>query len=521
MSKLVDIHGNPLVKDVLREPQTSRLGWARSEFAGHPSRGLTPQRLAAILQAAEQGDLTAQSDLFLDMEEKDAHIYAEMQKRKNAPLTLDWAVNPPKKASAQEKKQAEAIKEWLGGITDFEDVLLGALDGIGHGFSAQEVEWDREGSEWRPATLTHRPQRWFQTVPENGDDLRLRDGSMHGAELWQFGWMVHRHKAKSGYLTRAGLFRVLAWPYLFKNYAIRDWAEFLEIYGVPFRLGTYMAGATEDEKDTLLRAVSDIGHSGAGIMPEGMKMELVAVTQGSQDPFIAMNDWAERSVSKAVLGGTLTSQADGKTSTNALGNVHNEVRRDLLVADTRQLASTIKRDLIYPLIALNFGNADPRRLPDFAFDTREPEDMAAYAESLPKLIGVGFKISRRWAQDKVAIPEPEDEDDVLTVPAEPAPPAAATTTRYHGFQAALTNAQGVVSYPDQVALDAGIDGVPAADLAPLLAPVIAALRAGESPDAAVEGLLAAHPQMSAASVEELLARCIFVADIQGRLNADS
>ncbi|MCY9814236.1 phage portal protein family protein [Aeromonas caviae] len=41
-------------------------------------------------------------------------------------------------------------------------------------------------------------------------------------------------------------------------------------------------------------------------------------------------EWCEHSMSKAILGGTLTSQADGKSSTNALGNVHNEVREEAL-----------------------------------------------------------------------------------------------------------------------------------------------------------------------------------------------
>ena len=56
-----------------------------------------------------------------------------------------------------------------------------------------------------------------------------------------------------------------------------------------------------------------------------------------------MMDWCERTQSKGILGGTLTSQADGKTSTNALGNIHNEVRHDLTVSDARQLEGTITR----------------------------------------------------------------------------------------------------------------------------------------------------------------------------------
>ncbi len=61
--------------------------------------------------------------------------------------------------------------------------------------------------------------------------------------LRPFGWISHTGKAKSGYLSRTGLIRVLAWPYLFKNYSVRDLAEFLEIYGLPLRVGKYPDGA--------------------------------------------------------------------------------------------------------------------------------------------------------------------------------------------------------------------------------------------------------------------------------------
>jgi phage gp29-like protein len=43
-------------------------------------------------------------------------------------------------------------------------------------------------------------------------------------------------KPSQGYVSRSGLFRVLAWPFLFKNYGVRDIMEFLETYGLPSKL---------------------------------------------------------------------------------------------------------------------------------------------------------------------------------------------------------------------------------------------------------------------------------------------
>jgi len=143
------------------EPQTARLASLQRELATHPTRGLTPSRLASILGAAEQGDLVAQFDLFEDMEEKDGHIASEMNKRRRACI-LEWEVVPPQKSPTPiEKRNAAQLDELLQEIPDFEDVLFDVTDAIGKGFANLEIEWHRVEGFWLPKTVTHRPQSWF------------------------------------------------------------------------------------------------------------------------------------------------------------------------------------------------------------------------------------------------------------------------------------------------------------------------------------------------------------------------
>ena len=499
-------------KQALAQAQSAEVWALHREFADHPARGITPQKLHAILTEAEQGNLIAQSYLFMDMEERDAHIFAEMSKRKRALLTIPWHIDPPKKALAAE------VQEWIENIDDFEDVMLDLLDGIGHGFACLEIEWELVDGLQLPCSFTHRPQSWFQTPHDNFNEIRLRDGSMDGAELWPLGWLVHTHKAKSGYLTRSGLHRILAWPYLFKNYSVRDLAEFLEIYGLPMRLGKYPSGATNDEKATLLRAVTQIGHAAAGIIPQGMTIDFEEAAQGSHEPFKAMIEWCEKSVSKAILGGTLTSQADGKTSTNALGNVHNEVRHDLLVADARQLGSTLTSGLIIPMCSINKPNFDPRRTPRFVFNTQEPEDISLFSEALPKLVGIGLQIPVDWAHEKLGIPMPENKDTAVLQVQGGQPKAALSQT----VTAALSQELPAADFADQTAIDNLLESLPAEGLQQkaedLLKPVLSAIQSLKS-ETEVLGMLAdIYPHMQEDTLREQLAHLLFIADTWGRLS---
>lgn len=398
----------------LTEPQSSKVMNLHREWASHPARGLTPSKLNALLDAAEQGDVLAQFELFEDMEERDGHIASEFGKRRRALLGLDWDVVPPPNATAAEKQSAARVKEVIESLT-FETLLYDVTDGIGKGFACLEIEWARTDGIWAPAHVDHRPQTWFTLHRgELREEIRLRDNSGEGAQLQQFGWICHAHKAKSGYLARSSLFRSLVWPYLFKNYSVGDLAEFLEIYGIPLRIGKYPAAATEKDKRTLLTALASIGHNAAGIIPDGMVLDFHDAATGDPDAFMAMIDWCERTQSKLILGGTLTSQADRGSNTNALGNVHNEVRHDIRDSDARQLEATLTRDLVLPIALLNGWASSPTRAPRFKLQTQEPEDITVLAEALPALVKLGMRVPRQWAQEKVGIPEPEGDEDVLS-----------------------------------------------------------------------------------------------------------
>ena len=530
--------GQPIEAKQLQEPQTARLAQLRHEFENHPSRGLTPTKLASILQQAEQGDLTAQHELFADMEEKDGHLFSVMDQRRSAVKQLDWDVVAVEGASAAEKAQAEWVKATLKGMDDFEDVLFDMTDAIGHGFAALELTWGRVDGVQMPVKVEHKPQGWFKLAlnPEiSRNELRLRDNSADGEALWPFGWILHQHRARSGYISRSGLFRVMAWPFLFKNYAVRDLAEFLEIYGLPLRLGTYNPSATKEDKATLLKAVVNIGHDAAAIIPQGMMIDFKEAAKGDNKSFDAMISLMERVQSKVALGGTLTS-GEGEHGTQALGQVHQDIAQHLRDSDAKQLANTLTRQLVYPLLALNKGLGDLRRCPRLVFDTQEPEDLQLMSDAVPKLVGVGMRIPVKWAHEKLKIPEALEGEEVLAAVAVAADGAGGTPDPGAGGkprkpgQPAPTGKPPAQKAQLKADLPAAGPGDPLDDLSAamqddwqevmgeLLQPVQTALASATSLEefrAGLEGVLA---QMQPAQLAEMLARGQFAARVWGRLD---
>jgi len=434
---LLDANGRPFDRQALRARQTADMAWRHAPLRPIAST-LTPASLKAALAAADLGDLVNQHRLFEEMEDTDAHLAAEIGKRKMALLTLDWDIVPPPRASFQEKKAAAWLKDTLTDAVDpLDDLILALMDGPGHGFAAVELAWTRRDGDWLPGFLP-RPQGWFRIDARSHNALRLADGSSAGAEPWPFGWILHTHgPAKTGSLARLGLYRALLWPWLYKHYSIGDLAEFIEAYGLPLILGRYHDTASEAEKASLLQAVVDLGHDARAIMPAQMAIDIQKVTSsGDGVPHLALIDWCERSESKLILGQVLSAEAKSTGLGSGLAEVHNEVRHDILESDARRIAATLTRDLCYPLLAINRGLDSLQRCPRFVFDFSQPEDLVAYANALPKLAGQGLRIPIEWVHDKLKIPLAGDGERILGVPPDtgpadnqnPPPPAANPAT---------------------------------------------------------------------------------------------
>ncbi|EOF5361569.1 DUF935 family protein, partial [Salmonella enterica] len=135
------------------------------------------------------------------------------------------------------------------------------------------------------------PHYWFRSLPEQGDQLRLNSDAPDGDALWPFGWLVHRHNARSGFVASSGLFRVLVWPYLFKNYSLRDFAEFLEIYGLPARIAYYAPGTSDEDLDKLLMSLVRLGHDAVATIPLGNEIRFENAATGGGDTFMKMIEW--------------------------------------------------------------------------------------------------------------------------------------------------------------------------------------------------------------------------------------
>lgn len=376
----------------------------QDRWSSYPSVGLTPGGLGAIFREADQGAVRRQMELFEEMEEKDAHLASLLQTRKLAVLGLDYEVLPYAD-TPEDKRIAEAVGELVFGIPELESAFLDLLDAIGKGFALTEINWGFDGKRARVEELKWVPQKKITFVEDLAPRLVTANGPWQGVPFPPWKVIYHRYKAKSGHDTRAGVLRVVGYMYLLKNYSLKDWATFNEVFGMPLRLGKYDPASTPSDREALITAVRNLGTDAAGIISKNTEIEFVEATNrpsGSANPFQVLADFCNREMSKAVLGQTLTTDTSGGTGTYATARVHAQVRSDLVEADAQALGQTLREHLLRPLVGFNFGWDKP--VPWFRFRYEEGEDLKTLSEVYRNLANLGMPLSVEHVAERFGIP---------------------------------------------------------------------------------------------------------------------
>ncbi|MBI4827232.1 MAG: DUF935 family protein [Nitrospinae bacterium] len=391
---------------------------AASLLRSGPAGRLTPAMLAAILADLDAGHPADAMALFDEMEEKDLHLGAVTQTRFLAAAAQQRDIIPAS-SSADDERIAQFVRERLDALPHRHALLTGLMAAVTHGFAVAEIVWDISEGHAVPAAVHIRPQRLFTFADPaaanrvSGFPRYLEPGAPKGVELPREKFIFHRHHAASGDFLRAGLYRGVSWYYLFTSYAIKDWLTFMDLYGVPLRLGKFKPTADERARQVLKDAVLNLGSDAAAVISEDTTIEFInSALSGGHDLFQNAAEYFNRQKSKRILGQTLTTESGDKGGAYALGAVHERVREDIVAFDCRALDETLTTELIRPMVDYNFG---PRRAyPRMVTRLRRAGETKERLDQIESLVRMGAQIPARIAAEAAGVTLLGDPEAPLT-----------------------------------------------------------------------------------------------------------
>lgn len=377
-----------------------------------------PRQIGEAMRGTLDGDQNSYLDLcaiFHRFYLTDGHLGGEIDKFIREVSKWPWNI-----AAADDDPKGEEIAAaattFLREIPRFRAGVLEEL-AWAYVYGRAVVEWGGvfENGAWRITRAKGRPV-WamrksaagsWETQDENGNWTPVTPGKVLAYE-----------NELHGDATTAGLMWQIVWLLLFKNYTLKDWMAFLEVYGVPLRVGKvpegYRPGSAEWE--TVARAVLNAASDSGAVINKDMEIQFVEAMKGQTiDAFEKSARFWDAAVSKRLLGGTLTSDA-GKRGEGAqsLGEVQQDEKHEITKPRAEDLAVFIDQNLVRLFVLAHYGERPA--WPRFAFSIVRIDDLNKETATVFGFIDRGLPVDVNAVYDRyMSWARPNEGDPVLVV----------------------------------------------------------------------------------------------------------
>jgi phage gp29-like protein len=386
---------------------------------------LTPQQVSSIIRTADTGDMTRLMDLANDSRQKDCHLQAVLSQAEEAIAELDWKVSVPKNAKRRDVKIARWIEQALRackGSTDeakdgFADMIPHLAGAVYYGYAVSETVYRKKDGKIVPQCFVNHAQRRFAFRQSDGafiwrDDTMAFDG-IEVRKDYPGKFVVAMPRVTGDVPCREGLVRVLMWAALFRNWTLSDWLRTGEISWKPWRVGTYDKDASEEDIDDLVTVLANLSTNGTAAIPDTTELKIHWPEGGSGSRNGSHSELFEtvgREMSKAVLGQTDTTESS-KVGSFAKAKVSDSAEKRRIRSRARYVARVITRDVVRPLVEMNFGR--DAFVPEFEFILKDPVELKEFAEGVKALVEAGAQVTQAFVQDTAGMPAPEPGDLLL------------------------------------------------------------------------------------------------------------
>lgn len=385
---------------------------------------MTPTAVTNAIISAHRGYMTRITDLLSEQRSKVPHLQGVMATRENAIASRKWIVDArdtgTKGGNTRANKYADYVRARLLAIESFRTAIKHLAGGIYFGRSALEIEWFRDARgigvrtlhPIHPRRLSYATSWRIHLWDTNGNEYNPRLSVFPGVDIraeFPDRFIVHQPNTTGAeYPTRQGVGYALVWSLLFAIWDVREWMQFLELNGRPWRIGYFTKDkASEADIAALKQAVKELAGTTSATLPAGADIKLLVPGQvGSAhgDLRVVLN----ADISKVVLGQTGTTELGDKGSYAAV-KVHDLVRGDILADDGASISETINRDLVRPLVRMQFGDeAADHYCPEFSLLTTPDEKLETEFDRFCGLVDRGVTFDANEARARytgLGVPE--------------------------------------------------------------------------------------------------------------------
>ncbi len=236
-------------------------------------------------------------------------------------------------------------------------------------------------------------------VPERGIIIK-RQSDVEGFSYREFPFT--NYILEVGERNSFGLLMKAAQYVIYKRGGFGDWAQYCELFGMPFRVAKY-DGYDEKTRTDLESALKAAGSAAYIVIPKEADLNFIQNnTQGSAILYDMLVDSCNKELSKLILGQTTTTEASGAY---AQAKIHQEVEMEIHFADKLFVKNVLNDKLISLLRIHGFKVGNGK----FVFLEKENIDKKTRLEMDLKL-AEKIKIDDSYFYENYNIPLPQNQN---------------------------------------------------------------------------------------------------------------
>ena len=396
-------------------------------------QNVTPEQVKFILRNVRNGQLEDQDRLFRLMVDTWPRLRKSINEIAGSISRLSMQVKPAiREGEEQPTEQAAALSDLVSRALecahpkpshwefDIEGAIRALVDAYVKGTSVLEIVWHFDKGLIAPRCYAPVPAKYLSYPSDSKKIDRLMlapQGSLHPnlEDFPENRFLIGTWVQGGLHPIHAANMRALSKYWLASVYGLGWLMQYSQLFGVPWR---HVETDGSDEAMTKAeKMLSDIGSSGWAVTGPGVELNLHEGVKSAGDslPQSHMMDVADRACDILLLGQTLTSDNTG-TGSRALGEVHANVRSDILSSIASWISSILSTQLVPAIIRHNYGKDVPYEdMPKMEIVVPVVRDKKEMAETFRILIEAGVPMPRKWTYEELGIPQPEDGEEVLTL----------------------------------------------------------------------------------------------------------
>ena len=264
------------------------------------------------------------------------------------------------------------------------DTLGYVWDSLLYGFSLIQCGDIVDG---KPTEITLVPRQMVK--PELGIVAPMASATM-GVDYRENEWAWG-----CGSPTDLGLMAKLAVLVIYKQHAMSAWAQMVELFGMPIRIGKVNM-ADEKRAESMFLMLQNMNSAGYGVMDTDDTVEFVETAKGGgQNAHQVFIQYLDEQISKLIFGQTM--MADNGSS-RSQSEVHERLGNDYTLYDLKLLERQVNDVIIPKMITIGFTE-----LANCRFQFAKAEDVAALYTMVIQAMSQKVPVDLDWFSETFGI----------------------------------------------------------------------------------------------------------------------